>query len=198
MRRLSFVAIVLLSGCHPAGGARSATPVTGDERSPIDNLFVKHEQSTSFANQTRLSCLSGLAEAEATQVPKKTTKPHVKAWYCVCLADAVGVLETPTVSVEQAGPSCIEFARHTTQKTPPSTRTPYSGESFLNVSQMADALKGCRGKLEQAPKTQSLEELQKETFCSCVVDSMRARRTTSTNVPVAETRICANAAGFAW
>lgn len=198
MRRLSLLAFLLLGSCHPGASASPATPLDSPQRKPIENLFAKGEQPTSFASETLKSCMHGLEDAEATRPPRKVTKPHAKAWYCVCLADAVGVPKTPTVSVEQAGARCVEFARHTAPKTPSHARTPFAGNSFLNAGQMAHALESCRAKLEQAPKTQSLEEVQKETFCSCVVDSMRHRRTMSTNVPVAETRICADAAGWSW
>lgn len=198
MRGFLAVAIVVLWGCHQSAVAHSAASSDGQQRGQLENLFANEEQSTSFASQALFSCMNGLDDAEASQPKKRATKPHAKTWYCVCLADAVFVLKTPTVSVEQAGPRCVEFARKATPKTPTNTRTPYAGNSYFNVGQMADALKSCRAKLEQAPKTQGLHELQKETFCSCVIDSMRYRRTMSTNVPVEETRICANAAGWSW
>jgi hypothetical protein len=195
MRRLLRVAIVLLSGCHHQPSGESTTT---SAQPSIENRFAKDEQSSSFVNQALYSCMDGLAQAEQTTVPGKAVGVHTKGWYCVCMGDALAVTKSPTVTADQAGARCVEFAKHVTRKTPATTRTPYSGSSFLNAGQMADALKGCRTKLELGEKTKSLAELQKETFCSCVVDSMRFRRTTSTSVPVEETRICANAAGWSW
>jgi hypothetical protein len=198
MRRLSLVAFVALWSCHPASTAPGATSASGARDGAIENLFAKHEQSTSFANQTLLSCMSGTLRTGAAAPFRRATKPHVEAWYCACMADAMGVLEKPTVSTDEAAARCVDFAGRTTRKTAPATRTPYSGNSFLNVRQMADALKACRTKLTHEPRAAALGERQQETFCSCLVDSMRYRRTTSTNVPVQETRICAHAAGWSW
>jgi hypothetical protein len=197
MRRLFLLAFVAVVACHKSTGTPSSTSAEPGEPRSTENVFAKDEQPTSFASETLLRCMEGLERSEVAG-KKRLTKPHVKAWYCVCMTDALGVAKRPTVSVDAAGPVCVNFAQDATRKTPTTTRTPYTGESHLNAGQMADALKGCQLKLEQSEKTQALEEPQKETFCSCVVDSMRFRRTISTSVPVAETRVCAEAAGWSW
>jgi len=197
MRRLFVFTFLAAAACHKTAGAPSSTSAQSDGSSKIENVFAPDEQPTSFASTTLLRCMEGVDRAE-TSGKKRLTKPHVKAWYCVCMADALGITRPPAATIDAAGPSCVDFAQKTTKKTPTTTHTPYTGSSFLNAGQMADALEACRNKLEQAGKTQALEDLQKETFCSCVVDSMRFRRTTSTSVPVAETRTCAEAAGWSW
>lgn len=197
MKRLLVLSLVAVLACHKSAGGPSSTSAEAGEPRTTDNVFAKDEQPTSFVNESLLRCMTGLERAEASG-KKRLTKAPVKAWYCVCMTDALGVARKPAVTVDGAGAACVDFAEETTRKTPTSTRTPYTGKSFLNSGQMGDALKACRAKLEQGEKTQSLDEDQKEVFCSCIVDSMRFRRTTSTSVPVAETRVCAEAAGWSW
>jgi hypothetical protein len=197
MRRLFFFGFVAVLACQKTTGTPSSTAAEAGEPTSTENVFAKDEHPSSFANETLLRCMASLEKAEVAG-KKRLTKTHVKAWYCVCMTDALGVAKKAAVSVDAAGPTCVDFAEEATRKTPTSTRTPYTGKSYLNAGQMADALKGCRLKLDQGEKTQALDELQKETFCSCVVDSMRFRRTSSTSVPVAETRVCAEAAGWSW
>jgi hypothetical protein len=197
MRRLFYLSFVVAIACHKTTGAPSSTSAEADEPMSTDNVFAKDEQPSSFVNESLLRCMAGLEKAEVSG-KKRLTMTHTKAWYCVCMTDALGIAKKPAVSVDVAGAACVDFAQAATRKTPTSTRTPYTGKSYLNAGQMGDALRACRLKLEQGAKTQSLDEPQKETFCSCVVDSMRFRRTTSTSVPVAETRVCAEAAGWSW
>jgi hypothetical protein len=197
MRRLLILSFLAAVACHKTTGTPSSTSAEAGEPVSTGNVFAKDEQPTSFVNETLQRCMAGLEKAEVAG-KKRLTKTHVKAWYCVCMTDALGVAKKPAVSVDAAGPRCVAFAEEATRKTPTSTRTPYTGKSYLNAGQMGDALKGCRNKLEQGAKTQTLEESQKETFCGCIVDSMRFRRTSSTSVPVAETRVCAEAAGWSW
>ncbi|MDB4989250.1 MAG: hypothetical protein JWN04_4428 [Myxococcaceae bacterium] len=184
----------LLGAC--AGGPQAAKPPNAEPASSpgLQNAFAATERSSSDVNALLLSCVEDIQRTELG----KTSAMHVTAWYCVCMTDALGILEQPLLTRDAAAPKCVDFARSTTPHTPGETQTPYGAHRFLNAGQIAGAFQGCVQKTVQDPYTSGLTSLQQEMFCSCLVDSMRARRSASTAIGEDLTRTCANAANWKW
>jgi hypothetical protein len=208
MKRL-LVLLVVLAGCArrpgtaTAGQPSASTPSTSPGRAAPEaassgvSTSDPGERSSSAIHRELLACLAAREGAEGAS--GKSAPLHVKTWYCVCMTDALGL---PVAALHEAEPSarrCLRFARATGKSAPDSKRTPFTGKSFWSAGQIAGAQQGCLRKAVRDPATRALDETQQDTFCSCLVDNMRARRVASpASLPVEVSRACAETAGFHW
>lgn len=193
MRRVLAALIVcawMATSSPGAGQARVVrTPAAASVQQDTPNAFSPGEASSSALTTGLFSCMEAVDKNTAPTQPP--LKKHVKLWYCACMMDAMYFAMTPAADIGATAQTCMTFAQSTRPATPATTATPYTGRSFLNSNQVAAAVLGCNKGLTKDPATKALPFAQRELYCSCLVDSMRVRRSLSTDVPAPVLRTCA-------
>jgi len=172
----------LAGGCawrNDAVNVEGRSPTDQRAAREIANAFASDERSSSGVNTTLQSCFDRIDDVAGGALPAS----HMRNWYCICMTDALGVPYEPAESVEQASKTCRSFAQGTQAGTTADTRTPYTGGSALTAGQIAGAHQRCTERAVLEPNTAALPTLSRDAYCSCLVDSMRVRRTASTETP---------------